>query len=123
MTNPLTRCPLRLRPPQPVAFFDSAEPAQLTSRLAADCSVISRVMSTSINVALRNLLQVGRGAAAAGGPASVASSASAPQLGFGAGACGHAAWDGGQGSGAGACGHPVRRWWLAARTCLRCRRR
>jgi ABC-type multidrug transport system fused ATPase/permease subunit len=43
---------------QPVSFFDSTETAQLTSRLAADCSVISRLFSTSINVALRNALQV-----------------------------------------------------------------
>jgi ABC-type multidrug transport system fused ATPase/permease subunit len=43
---------------QPVAFFDTTETAQLTSRLAADCSVISRLFATSINVALRNALQV-----------------------------------------------------------------
>lgn len=43
---------------QPVAFFDATETAQLTSRLAADCSVISRLFSTSINVAIRNSLQV-----------------------------------------------------------------
>lgn len=47
---------------QPVAFFDSTETAQLTSRLAADCSVISRLFATSINVALRNSLQVVGGA-------------------------------------------------------------
>lgn len=43
---------------QPVAFFDATETAQLTSRLAADCSMISRLFATSINVALRNTLQV-----------------------------------------------------------------
>ncbi|KAI3423870.1 hypothetical protein D9Q98_009704 [Chlorella vulgaris] len=48
---------------QPVAFFDTTETAQLTSRLAADCSVISRLFATSINVALRNALQVIGGAA------------------------------------------------------------
>lgn len=48
---------------QPVAFFDATETAQLTSRLAADCSVISRLFSTSINVAARNALQVAGGAA------------------------------------------------------------
>lgn len=47
---------------QPVAFFDQTETAQLTSRLAADCSVISRLFATSINVALRNSLQVVGGA-------------------------------------------------------------
>jgi ABC-type multidrug transport system fused ATPase/permease subunit len=54
---------------QPVAFFDATDTAQLTSRLAADCSVISRLFATSINVALRNALQVvragARGAASA----------------------------------------------------------
>lgn len=45
---------------QPVAFFDATDTAQLTSRLAADCSVISRLFATSINVALRNSLQVVR---------------------------------------------------------------
>ena len=50
---------------QPVAFFDATETAQLTSRLAADCSVISRLFSTSINVAIRNSLQVVRAVFAA----------------------------------------------------------
>ena len=45
---------------QPVEFFDATDTAALTSRLAADCSVISRLFSTSINVALRNALQVVR---------------------------------------------------------------
>ena len=52
---------------QPVAFFDGTETAQLTSRLAADCSVISRLFSTSINVAIRNALQVVRGASGGAG--------------------------------------------------------
>ena len=42
---------------QPVAFFDEQDTPQLTSRLAGDCSVVSRLFSTSINVALRNALQ------------------------------------------------------------------
>lgn len=43
---------------QDVAFFDRTPPGELTSRLTSDAQVISRTISTNINVALRNALQV-----------------------------------------------------------------
>lgn len=40
------------------AFHDVTEGGQLTSRLTSDCYAFSRCVSTNVNVALRNGLQV-----------------------------------------------------------------
>ena len=43
---------------QSTSFFDSHEVGSLTSRLTSDAQVISSTISTNLNVALRNALQV-----------------------------------------------------------------
>ena len=58
------RCRLFLRIlSQDVAFFDKEPVGELTSRLTSDAQVISRTVSTNLNVALRNGLQVVTGTA------------------------------------------------------------
>lgn len=42
---------------QPVAWFDSQDGAQLSTRLSADCAAVARLVATSANIALRNGLQ------------------------------------------------------------------
>jgi ABC-type multidrug transport system fused ATPase/permease subunit len=40
------------------AFFDTNDVGSLTSRLGSDCYAVARCISTNLNVAMRNLLQV-----------------------------------------------------------------
>lgn len=40
------------------AFFDTNDVGSLTSRLGSDCFAVARCISTNLNVAMRNLLQV-----------------------------------------------------------------
>lgn len=43
---------------QEIAFFDNAETGEILSRLTSDCQTVSTLISTNVNVFLRNVVMV-----------------------------------------------------------------